>query len=293
MKYPNTSILKNLFLFIYTTILFSLQSFGQTSGITYIQGEKFPYPTIQNLTKWTNYSLSEWKNEMINYNFSKNGIGEKGDNYYSKSFDFSDGTMGATYSVSLFPSKKIQITYSYYNDKALFDDFINQIEPYYIESHKGGLVEYGITKGDSYYRIIIMRTPSMEVINIDKFSHTSKSIQEQEKKYGSGVLLWGVFDIIKREVYGELSKKANVIKLVKSGDDYIIYTKNDDGKFKNHFKKTKGFDEKGKYVDEYGNIYYIKDLLDSSVMALDIIGTTPLPKFNGDKYIILRVLLLN
>lgn len=116
------------------------------------------------------------------------------------------------------------------------------------------------------------------------------SFGQEIKSYEEGVLLWGGFDIIKQEVVGELGKKADIIRLEKSKDKYTIYGKDLDGSLvKVSFKKLKGFNEEGKYVDENGDVYYIKDLLDTPVKTFDAVNTRPLPDIPPNIFMILRV----
>ena len=123
------------------------------------------------------------------------------------------------------------------------------------------------------------------------FGFLSSSFAQNSENFGEGVLLWGGFDILKQQVVGELGKKADVISLVKSNDEYTLFAKDKNGRFKITFKKLKGFDEEGKYVDENGDVYYIKDLLNTSVKAFDAINTRPLPDMPPNIFMILRVLI--
>lgn len=123
------------------------------------------------------------------------------------------------------------------------------------------------------------------------FGFLSSSFAQNSEIFGEGVLLWGGFDILKQEVVGELGKKADVIRLEKSKDEYTLFCKDKKGRFKITFKKLRGFDEEGKYVDEYGNVYYIKDLLDTPVKAFDAVNTSLLPDMPPNTFMILRVLI--
>jgi len=149
-------------LLILSGLLFlSTLSFSQESFV--IEGNNLPYPTVKNLIKWTNYSLSEWKNEMKQFDFSKNGIGKEGQSYYTSSLK------NGSFAIERYPSKRIQIIHTYYDDKSFFDKFIDEVENYYVKSHDGGLVEYGIQIKDFNYRFVVMRTGSMEIIDTQKF----------------------------------------------------------------------------------------------------------------------------
>ena len=120
---------------------------------------------------------------------------------------------------------------------------------------------------------------------------STNSFAQNSENFGKGVLLWGGFDILKQEVVGELGKKAYLINLLKTENSYTLFCrdKNNGDLFKITFKKLNGFNEDGKYVDNNGDVYYIKDLLNTSVKAFDAVCSKPLPNLSPNIFMILRV----
>lgn len=113
--------------------------------------------------------------------------------------------------------------------------------------------------------------------------------KQNSQNYGEGILLWGGFDIVNQEVVGELTKKADIISFNRTPNEYILYCRDSKGLFKQKFIKLQGINEEGKYTDENGTVYYIKDLLDTPVKALDIVCSKSLPDVSF--FMILRVLI--
>ena len=88
-----------------------------------------PTPTVYMLSKWLDHSLLSWKYEMELYDFERNGIGEKGQNYYTSTLK------KGSFTIERYPSKNIRIIHTCYDNSSPFDEFMNHIEHYYVESH--------------------------------------------------------------------------------------------------------------------------------------------------------------
>lgn len=118
----------------------------------------------------------------------------------------------------------------------------------------------------------------------------SHSAAQEQKLFGRGVLLFGAFDVDKADADEGMKKEYDIVKLERTEDSYHIYFSKGNVTYKNTYKKTRGVGEEGRYFDSDGYIYYIKDLLDSRVKALDIISTMQLES-HANKLKMFRVLI--
>lgn len=113
------------------------------------------------------------------------------------------------------------------------------------------------------------------------------SIKAQSKEYEQGVLLLVTYNLeTKQEENSE--KYADIIKLTKSKDSYNIYCKDQKGHFKISFAKLDG---EMTYIDDNGDIFFVKDLLDSKWKALDALNSKEVPNIDSKYRMMLRVLI--
>lgn len=111
---------------------------------------------------------------------------------------------------------------------------------------------------------------------------------QDSKTYGEGVMLWGAYDIMEQKVIGDLEKKADVISIEKVEGNYIIKCR-DKGLFKITLTKLQGLDEDGKFTDNYGTVYYVKDYLDTKYKVLDMVSSKPLPDVPPNIFMTLQI----
>lgn len=133
-----------------------------------IDSKKLPYPTIENIITWTEYSLSDFKKEMSHSDFSSQGVSQDGANYVRVNL-FKNNSLANNFTFEKYMGKKIKITYIYYDNKPILDDFIDELSPYFIKSYDGGLIEYNINYNSYIYRIIVGRTDTIELLRIERF----------------------------------------------------------------------------------------------------------------------------
>lgn len=108
---------------------------------------------------------------------------------------------------------------------------------------------------------------------------TSNSIYSQINKYGEGAVIFCVFDLEKENVEKcSPDKFAEVISIEKYENAYDIVCKDERGVFNINFIRVEGIGlENYEYIDsQSGDKYVIKDLLDTSVKALDTVNTNEL-----------------